>query len=181
MIISAIENTALAELSFSTTDRALSSCFHVWHIRSYLSSRSVLTLASQKSNGTNQKSMWIFSKKIIQKEYPGSDGKHSKDPTGRRSLCLRALGCSNVFDLGIVHLLIGKGWLLGQLLLISVFMKGSVSLNGSLRRAQLHDFKLKRDYLRPVIRVIQFEFSMSNWKIYMLVIFQLGKLPESNN
>ena len=116
--------------SFSTTDRTLSFCFHVWHIRSYSSSRSVLTLASQKSSGINQRSMWIFSKKIIQEEYPGSDGKHSKDPTGRTNLCLRAVGCTNNVVLAIVHLLMGKDWLLGQLLLISVFMRGSIALNG---------------------------------------------------
>lgn len=56
-----------------------------------------LNLASWRSNGINQRSMWIFSKNIIQKEYPGSDGKQSKDPTGRTSLCLRALDCSNNF------------------------------------------------------------------------------------
>lgn len=49
-----------------------------------------LTLAPLRSNAINQRSMWIFSKKIIQKEYPGRDGKSSKDPTGRISFCLRA-------------------------------------------------------------------------------------------
>lgn len=88
--------------SFSITNRALSLCSHMWHIRSYLSSRSVLTLASWRSNGINQRSMWTFSKKLIQKEYPGSEGKQSKDPTGRTSLCLRHVGHSNYFGLAIV-------------------------------------------------------------------------------
>lgn len=56
-----------------------------------------LTLAPLGSNGVNQRSMWIFSKKIIQKEYPGRGGegwKALQDPTGRRSPCLEALGGS---------------------------------------------------------------------------------------
>lgn len=114
--------------SFSTTDRALSPCFHMWHIRSYLSSRSVLTLASWRSNGINQRSMWIFSKKLIQKEYPGSYGK--QDPTGRTSLCLRSLDHSHKFVLALVHLLIGKDWLFGQHPLISVFIEGLHMLEG---------------------------------------------------
>ena len=101
--------------SFSTTDRDLSPCLHMWHIRSYLSSRSVFNFGFLEKQWNKPK--WIFSKKIIQEEYPGNDGKHSKDPTGRTSLCLRALGCSNNFILAIVQLIIGKDWLFGQFLL----------------------------------------------------------------
>lgn len=137
--------------SFSTTDRALSSCFHMWHIRSYLSSRSVLTLASQKSNGINQRSMWIFSKKIIQMEYPGNEGKHSKDPTGRKSLCLRALSSSKNLVLAIAHLLNGKDWLLGQLPFISVFMRGSKSEWVTQKCLIIWLQILKGYYLGPVI------------------------------
>jgi hypothetical protein len=64
-----------------------------------------LTLAPLRSNGINQRSMWIFSKKIIQKEYPEREGKQSKDPTGRTCLCLRDLDCSNniVIAISIVN------------------------------------------------------------------------------
>lgn len=68
--------------------------------------------------------MWIFSKELIQNEYPGSDGKQSKDPTGRTILRLSSLGHSNNLVLAIVHLLVGKDWLLGQLLLTLVFLRG---------------------------------------------------------